>query len=270
MDITNKIICGDSMTVLKEIPDESFHCVVTSPPYDGLRTYSGYLDFDFEKFKVIAGELYRVMVQGGIVCWNVGDATIDGSETLTSFRQALWFKDVGFKMHDTMIYEKNGFAKPSSNRYHQLFEYIFVLCKGKLRTFNPIKDKKNSGSIVGSTNSMRQKDGTMKAVKKNRFAGEFGMRGNIWRGNTSSQEAVCTPNAHPATMPKWLARDLIISWSNAGDLILDPFSGSGTTACIAKELGRNYCGIELNPEYVAMSEARLLSSQYQEKMELEK
>ena len=152
--------CLDTM---RKMPDEYVDCTVTSPPYDNLRTYNGY-SFDFES---VAKELYRVTKQGGIVVWVVADGTEKGSETGTSFRQALFFKDIGFNIHDTMIYEKSGFANPSTGRYHQVFEYMFVLSKGKPKTFNPIKDRENKyKGIQGGEHS---------------FRADFGMRFNVWR-----------------------------------------------------------------------------------------
>ena len=135
----NKIICGNCVEIMKEWENNIIDLTITSPPYDNLRDYKGYV-FDFEN---IAKQLYRVTKSGGVVVWIVGDATIKGSETGTSFRQALYFKEIGFNLHDTMIYSKAGFQYPATNRYHQTFEYMFIFSKGKPKTFNPIKDRKN-------------------------------------------------------------------------------------------------------------------------------
>lgn len=251
-----EILQGDCRDVLKTLPDESVQCVVTSPPYDGLRTYNGSPEFTFEIFKEVARELFRVLCGGGVLCWNVGDQVVDGSETLSSFKQALFFKEeVGFRVHDTMIYHKTNFGQPERVRYHQMFEYVFVLSKGAPRVFNPIKDKKNAYSGTGTfgVNTMRESDGEMTLRKRN-IIQEFGMRGNVWTGNTRGQENVCNSNSHPAMMPKWLARDLITSWSNYGDTVLDPFGGSGTTGKMALEIGRKAIVIEINPEYVPLIE----------------
>lgn len=246
-----QILTGDSREVLRTLPAESVQMCVTSPPYDNLRTYGGALEWDFEG---TALELYRVLMPGGVLCWNVGDSVVDGSETLTSAKQKIFFReDVGFRVHDTMIYEKSNFGQPSRNRYHQLFEYVFVLSKDQPRTFNPIKDKRNAWAGTGTfgKNSIRESDGTMGERRRN-IISEFGMRGNVWRGNTRGQEDVCAGSLHPALMPKWLARDLILSWSNAGDTILDPFGGSGTTAVAAIETGRKAILIDINPDYSAL------------------
>ena len=253
MTDTLTILEGDCVEQLRTLPDESVQCVVTSPPYDNARTYGqAKLAWDFEG---AARELFRVIAPGGIVCWNVGDMVIDGSETLTSFRQAIYFKDkCGFKVHDTMIYEKSNGSKPNPSRYNQCFEYVFVLCKGKPRTVNLIADKPNvtAGLAVFGKHTMRERDGSL-SVRKNRIiAKEYGVRTNVWKGNTRAQEQVCEELPHPAMMPKWLARDLIISFSNPGDLILDPFGGSGTTAVAALEAGRRALTWDVNPEYVEL------------------
>lgn len=236
------------------MPAQSVQLVVTSPPYDNLRTYHGHCQWNFE---ATALELYRVLADGGVCCWNVGDAIVDGSETLTSFRQALFFKDkVGFRMHDTMIWQKVHIAAPNSRQYHQMFEYIFVLSKGPAKTLNFIEDRKNkyAGLKPFSYNSKRQVDGEMKRTGKHKERGaikEMGRRTNVWTGNSRAQESPCKKLEHPAMMPKWLARDLILSWSNPGDTVLDPMCGSGTTLFEAEKAGRNSIGIDSNQSYVA-------------------
>lgn len=246
------VLCGDSAQVLIGFDGESVQLCVTSPPYDNLRNYGGH-PWHFER---TATELFRVLCEGGVLCWNVGDATISGGETLTSFRQALYFVDqVGFRMHDTMIYEKSNFGQPSHNRYHQVFEHVFVLSKGRPRVFNPIKDKRNAYAGTGTfgRNTLRESNGQMGERARN-IISEFGMRGNVWRGNTRGQEDVCQSLDHPAMMPKWLARDLILSWSDNGDTVLDPFAGSGTTGKAAIENARNAILIEVNEDYIPVIE----------------
>lgn len=248
------IIIGNNVDVLADVSNNTIQCVVTSPPYDNLRTYGGH-SWDFE---ALANELFRVLCDGGIVCWNVGDSVVEGSETLTSFKQALYFKSIGFRVHDTMIYEKVNFSNPERVRYHQMFEYVFILSKDNPRCFNPIKDKKNIYAGAGplGKNTSRQSNGDMTERPKNTIS-EFGMRGNVWKGNTSGQEDMCGSEfKHPAMMPFWLARDLIQSWSNPGDTILDPFLGSGTTGKAANLLGRKWIGIEINSEYEGIAKEK--------------
>lgn len=270
-EILNTIILGDSSKVLKEFPDNFIDTTVTSCPYDDLRSYKGKVtketnfngySFPFEE---IAKELYRITKPGGVIVWVVGDAiNNNGSETGTSFRQALYFKSIGFNIHDTMIYEKVGIAFPSNNRYYQAFEYMFVLSKGKPKTFNPIKDRENrwageQGSW-GKRSNRNNKDELIARDKNEKITPKFGTRYNIWRINNQrgwSTEDVEAHKIHPAIFPEELVRDHIISWSNEGDIVLDCFSGSATTAKMAKKLKRNYIGIEINQEYYDYSIKRL-------------
>jgi site-specific DNA-methyltransferase (adenine-specific) len=245
----NKVIQGDCLEVMKTLPDKSIDMVLTSPPYDNLRTYKGYT-FDFEG---IAKELFRITKDGGVVVWVVGDATIKGSETGTSFKQALYFKEIGFNLHDTMIYQKTNPIPLTHNRYEQGFEYMFVFSKGKPKTFNPIlidvktpnKKYKWKNKEVGS--SKRERDeitfSKSKKIKLNIF--EYALIGNRDAGK------------HPAPFPEKLAEDHILSWSNEGDTILDPMAGSGTTLKMAKKNNRNYIGIEISEEYIEIINKRL-------------
>lgn len=249
----NKIYTGDNRELIKKLDNDSIHLNICSPNYDDLRDYQNGYILDYQ---LLAKELYRVLVPGGVCVWVVNDATVKGSETGSSFRQALAFLDNNFFLHDTMIYLKPNFSNPSKNRYHQIFEFMFVFSKGKPRVFNPICDKKNKYGVCWGKNSVRQVDGTMIQRKKN-IPREFGMRGNVWLMNTAGQENPCQPNSHPAQFPEALARDHIISWSNRGDTVLDIFSGSGTVGLLAKRLGRNYIGFEISPEYCKIAEGRI-------------
>ena len=249
------IYTGDALSVLKTFEDNSIHCAVTSPAYDKNRTYNQKsLVWDFEG---IAKELYRTLCPGGVLCWNVNDMVVDGSETLTHARQGIYFVDeVGFKLHDTMIYKKSNFSHPEKIRYHQVFEYILILSKGTPRVFNPIKDRKNlTAGCIGNlgVNTYTEKDGS-KSVRRKQVTAEYGMRHNVWEGNTRGQEEMCVELHHPAMMPKWLARDLIISWSDVGDIVLDPFGGSGTTGLEAIKLGRQCILIDIDSGYCKMAE----------------
>ena len=238
--------CLDTMAMM---PDGFIDLTVTSPPYDNLRTYNGY-SFDFE---AVAKELYRVTKQGGVVVWVVGDATIKGSETGTSFRQALYFKEIGFNLHDTMIYLKPNFSAVGAlkTRYAPVFEYMFVFSKGKIRTFHPIKDRPCKTAGMAKSGTIRQKDGTTKRKSNEGWIQpEFGQRYNVWEISPQS-------NGHPAPFPEQLANDHIISWSNEGDLVYDPFMGSGTTAKMAIVNKRNWIGSEISEEYCKIIERRI-------------
>ena len=245
-----KLINGDCLEVMKTMPTNSVDLTVTSPPYDNLRDYNGYT-FDFEG---IAKELFRITKEGGVVVWVVGDATIKGSETGTSFKQALYFKEIGFNLHDTMIWNKGCFSAVGAlvNRYAPVYEYMFILSKGYLKTFNPIKDRKtiHGGKKVNGT--VRNKDGTMKSFSKEVTINEYGQRFNIWEQSPQRQRG-----GHPAPFPEKLAEDHILSWSNEGDTVLDPMCGSGTTLKMAKKNSRNFIGIDCSEEYCKIAQARI-------------
>ena len=261
----NKIYCMDCEVGMKLLPNECVDLTVTSPPYDNLRTYNGYIEqWSFEKFQAIAKELYRVTKQGGVVVWIVADATINGSETGTSFRQALYFKEVGFNLHDTMIWSKPSFTAVGAlkTRYAQTFEYMFVFSKGKIKTFNALKDRKTTSRSKDKHGVIRQKDGSFRPMSnRGKQYGEFGIRYNVWDMPPVMSNIERT--GHPAQFPEQLAKDHILSWSNEGDVVLDPFMGSGTTGVVAKKLGRNWIGIEINPEYVSMAQKRIENTHYQ-------
>lgn len=249
---TADLRCGDCLQVLAELPDDSIDLTVTSPPYDNLRKYNGYT-FDFEG---IARQLYRVTKPGGVVVWVVADATVNGSETGTSFRQALYFRDVcGFRLHDTMIWNKGGFSAVGSlaTRYANVHEFMFVLTKGPPRVFNPIRDRPNKTAGRTLSGTLRKADGTFKPVSnKGREIPAMGQRFNVWE-----MPPVKVRQAHPAPFPESLASDHVESWSNSGDLVLDPFMGSGTTGKVAIATGRDFIGIEISPEYLEMARARI-------------
>lgn len=256
----NKIYREDCRDTLSRMPSGFLDMTLTSPPYDDLRKYDG-VAFNIEIFKDIAEQLYRVTKQGGVVVWIVADATIDGSETGTSFRQALFFKEVGFNLHDTMIFRGKGMPL-NHRRYEPEFEYMFVLSKGSPKTFNPIKimsayrgktkEFMNHQTPEEPKHAARKRHGIF-TVSKTR------VKGNVWEynlglyGNTSDRIAF----RHPAIFPERLAADHIASWSNEGDLIYDPFMGSGTTAKMAVLGARNWIGSEISPRYAELAKRRL-------------
>ena len=247
----NKIVCGDNVATMATFPAESIDLVVTSPPYDNLRTYGGHT-WDFEG---VAQQLWRVIKPGGVVVWVVNDATVNGSETGTSFRQALRFMEIGFRLHDTMIYAKDQCQFPDSVRYYSAFEYMFILAKGQPNAINLIADRVNKSAGRDVHGCERRPDGSQipRPCAGNIIKSQ-GVRWNWWL--IHHQHRGIETN-HPATFPEALARDHILSWSNEGDIALDPFSGSGTTAKMAKHNGRRYIGIEINPEYCEIAAKRL-------------
>lgn len=250
-----RIILGDCLEEMRKIPEESIDLTITSPPYDNLRTYNGY-SFDFES---IARELYRITKSGGVVVWVVGDSVVRGSETMTSFKQALFFTKIGFNLHDTMIYQKTGIPFPSKTRYLQCFEYMFVLSKGKPKTINLLEDRPNA--TAGQTRKSRKyrtKDGTFVKGSEKPIK-EYGVRFNIWKYQTGQYKSTKDLEAfkHPAIFPEALAKDHILSWSDEGDTVLDCFMGSGTTGKMALLNKRKFIGIEISKEYCEIAKERI-------------
>lgn len=244
------LIQGDCITEMQKMESSIIDLTVTSPPYDNLRTYAGTLDWNFDIFKQVANELYRVTKDGGVVVWVVGDATIKGSETGTSFRQALYFKEIGFNLHDTMIWQKPNPIPTQSTRYQQEFEYMFVFSKQKPKTFNPIKVKSKKAGVIVKKHRAKKDNHTYNNEGFYRVQGEK-IAGNIFSiSNTKG-------NGHPAIFPEALASDHIISWSNENDLVFDPFMGSGTTGKMAKLNKRRFIGIEKVPEYFEIAKERI-------------
>jgi site-specific DNA-methyltransferase (adenine-specific) len=254
----NKIYNESNLETMAKMPDNFIDLTVTSPPYDDLRDYKGY-SFPFEE---IAKELYRITKEGGIVVWIVGDATVDGSETGTSFKQALYFMECGFNLHDTMIYERVS-PFPMNNRYHPSFEYMFVFSKGVPKTFNRLMEKRKA-KTGGST--FRNKKGELNGATKNAKQrmkkaneGDETSRKNIWKyavgGVNSSKDSIAFE--HPAIFPEKLCSEHIYSWSNENDLVYDCFMGSGTTAKMAHIYKRRWIGSELSKEYTELANKRL-------------
>jgi site-specific DNA-methyltransferase (adenine-specific) len=230
------------------MPDCCIDLTITSPPYDNLRTYNGYT-FDFEG---IAKELYRVTKQGGVVVWVVGDATIKGSETGTSFKQALYFKNIGFNLHDTMIWNKLNPVPLTHNRYEQGFEYMFIFSKGKPKTVNHIRELSTCIQTRTRRKSNKENGSAFRSREEYTTTNPTKIKTNVW-GYTNANVKV----NHPAIFPEKLAEDHILSWSNEGDTILDPMAGSGTALKMAKQNNRNYIGIEISPEYINIINQRL-------------
>ena len=258
MDKQIDLRLGDCLEIMKGMQSESVDLTVTSPPYDNLRTYNGNIEqWTFEKFQEIAKELYRVTKKGGVVVWVVGDSTVKGSETGTSFRQALWFKENGFNLHDTMIYQKQNYVPLTHNRYEQEFEYMFVFSKGKPKTFNPIKIPcKYAGTETWGNVTFHKTNQSGLVDCGRKKVNDFKQHGNIFTyltGKVKSKSGI----SHPAPFPEQLAKDHIISWSNEGDTVLDCFMGSDTTGKMANLLNRNFIGIELDEQYFEIAKERI-------------
>jgi DNA modification methylase len=246
-----KVYNENCLDTMLNMPNDFIDCVITSPPYDNIRNYNGF-QFEFEK---IALELYRVLKEGGVIIWVVADATIEGSETGTSFKQALFFKEIGFRIHDTMIYYKNNPMPQTGNRYHQHFEYMFVFSKGSPKTFNPITEPTKYQGIANMKN--RGQDGSLNYEKIERTSEK--KVGNVFfysvGGGISTKDKIAFN--HPAIFPEKLVADQIITWSNEYDIVYDPFMGSGTTAKVAQLLNRRWVGSEISEEYVEIINERL-------------
>ena len=262
--MTNRLILGDCLEVMRDIPDGSVDLTVTSPPYDNLRTYNGNnAQWGEHVWKGVIEELHRVTADGGVVVWVVGDATVKGSETGTSFKQALWAMECGFNLYDSMIYEKAGTGAIGNNRaYLGIYEFMFVFSKKRPKTVNLIYDRPNKEwnktGKYATRPCRRSADGTP-SDRVRTPSKPFGRRFNIWRYSGAEVRWEKTRGGfdHPAMFPLSLAQDHIISWSNEGDTVLDPFMGSGTTAQVAIANNKQYLGCELNTEYKYLQDQRI-------------
>ena len=263
-----KLYNGDCLDVMDKLIADGVKVdlVVTSPPYDNLRTYNNTLNWNFDIFKNIANKLKEILADGGVIVWVVADATINGSETGTSFKQALYFKEIGLNIHDTMIYAKQNPTPNALNRYQQSFEYMFVFSKGKPKTVNILREKRHNlcndrrTERIKKTN--RGKDGKF-CEEKLYEVKEMVPLHNIWTYKVGLYNSTSYKPAfeHPAIFPEKLAKDHIISWSNENDTVLDPFMGSGTTGVACKHLNRNFIGIELDKNYFEIAKKRIEQEQ---------
>ncbi len=244
----NTVLQGDCLELMKDIPDGSVDMVITSPPYDNLRSYKGSLDWGEHIWKPVLEDLYRVVKDGGVVVWVVGDATIKGSETGTSFRQALYAKEIGFNLHDTMIWGKPHPIPRSHPRYEQAFEYMFIFSKSR-PVFNPIKTEAKLAGKRITRAIQKTNDGVL--TRNSNICSNLKVISNLW------MIAPETIGSHPAMFPLKLAQDHVKTWSNENDTVLDPFAGSGTTAIAALNTNRNYILMEKEPEYIEIIKQRL-------------
>lgn len=263
----NKIINSNCVEVMKNFDENSIDLTLTSPPYDNLRTYKGFT-FPFED---IAKELYRITKVGGIVVWVVNDATIEGSETGTSFKQALKFMEFGFNLHDTMIFQKtNPIPQIYRKRYNGIFEYMFVFSKGTVKTHNPIKiDCLHAGLELNGTTYKNFSKGEQKREKMAQPVKSQKIKGNIWEYVVGKKAEDQEAKGHPAPFPCALARDHINSWTNEGDIVFDPMNGSGTTCISALKLGRDYIGVDISEEYCEIARNRIQNYEQQPRLFME-
>lgn len=251
----NTITTGNCVELMKQMPDNSVDMCITSPPYDNLRTYKGYT-FPFDE---IATQLFRIIKEGGIVVWVVNDATINGSETGTSFKQALRFKEIGFNIHDTMIFMKtNPIPQIYRKRYTNVFEYMFVFSKGNVKTHNPLTVPcMHAGLELKGTTYKNFSTGTQTRGKMAKPVKEEKLKGNIWEYVVGKKAVDQEAKGHPAPFPYDLAKDHIISWTNVGDIVLDPMCGSGTSIVAANDLRRQFIGFDISEEYCELAKKRL-------------
>lgn len=251
---------GDCLDVMPTLHAASVDLTVTSPPYDNLRTYNDSLnDWTDVKWKAIIAELYRVTKPGGVVVWVVGDATVNGSETGVSFKQALHAMECGFRLHDTMIYEKKNPTPYHHNRYNPSFEFMFVWSKGKPRTFNALREPSKNAGVPSRLNQRGVSGAVTDGNGKGRPVSAEKLRNNVWRYGVGFGVSTRDKEAfeHPAIFPEALALDHILSWSKPGDVVFDPFSGSGTTGKMAVQNGRRFIGIERDEKYFAICQERI-------------
>ena len=259
-----QLLHGDCLELMDIMKDECIDLTITSPPYDNLRNYNNSSTWSRKVWESVIKELYRLTVDGGVVVWVVADATIKGSETGSSFKQALFAMEVGFNLHDTMIFSKtNPVPVGGNNRYYQAFEYMFVFSKvSGPRVFNPImRERKNKWGDSRTSRTKcfnRSKDGSFNQPKEVSLTGKV-KRNNLWEYVVSGGANAEFGNKHPAVFPKGMVADHIMSWSNEGDTVFDPFMGSGTTGVASLELKRNFVGIEIDEDYFEISRQRIQS-----------
>jgi DNA modification methylase len=251
----NQIIEGNCIELMRQFDNDVVDLTVTSPPYDDLRNYKGYV-FPFED---IARELLRITKPGGVVVWVVADATIEATETGTSFKQALFFKEIGFNLHDTMIFrKKNPIPQIYRKRYNNEFEYMFVFSKGVVKTHNPILvDCMHAGLELNGTTYKNYSKNEQVREKMAKPVKEKKIKGNIWEYVVGKKQEDQEAKGHPAPFPCELVRDHIKSWTNQGDVVFDPMCGSGTTPRVACEMGRNYIGLDISPDYCTLARERV-------------
>lgn len=257
--MSKRLLLGDCIEKMQYIKEHGIavDAVITSPPYDTTKNYNNTCTWNFDTFKAVAQTLVPILKDGGVIIWVVGDKTDKGSESCTSFKQALYFRELGLNLHDTMIYRKLNYVPLTHNRYEQEFEYMFCFSKGKPKTFNPIKIPcKYAGQETwGKSSFYKTDDDGLTQIEKKVINPEK-IKGNIFEYRTGSTTE-SSKYRHPAMFPLELAKDQISSWTNEGDIVLDPFMGAGTTGVACKQLNRKFIGIELVEKYFKMAEERI-------------
>ncbi|MFH1192783.1 MAG: transcriptional repressor LexA [Candidatus Jorgensenbacteria bacterium] len=252
----NKIICGDTVEVMKKFPDNSVDMIITSPPYDSIRDYKG---FSFNLHET-GKEIFRVLKGGGIAVMVIQDQTKNFGKSLTSFKTIIdWCDNVGFKLFETTIYRKYGAEGAWWNkRFRVDHEYMPIFLKGdRPHYFNKehlkIPSKHGGKTLTGGgtrlTNGVRI---NTRPIKINPMK----CRGTIWEYMTAG-DGSRLKHQHPATFPNQLPYDFINCFCPPGGIVLDPFVGSGTTTVAAKNLGRKYIGIDIAKEYCNIAERRM-------------
>lgn len=251
-----RLLTGDACEILPTIRESSVDLTVFSPPYDGLRDYKGKPSFDMA---VLGREILRVTKEGGVCCMVIQDATKNGAKSLTSFRTACLFADLGWRLFECCIYSRAGVPGAWwTKRFRVDHEYIFIFTRGDglPRRFDKTSlmvESKYAGITAGGTK--RTTKGDFVAIKKTVIS-PLKCRGTIWHYAASNTERNKTKSEHPATYPDSLARDIISCFSKEGDLVLDPMMGSGTTGIASVNMGRRFLGIEISVQYMEIAKRR--------------
>jgi len=250
-EFINKLILGSAEN-MKELPNNSIHLMITSPPYNVSKEYDkdlslkDYLMLLQNSFK----ETYRVLVNGGRVCINVANLGRKPYIPLSDYISKIML-DIGFNMRGEIIWNKAASASPSTAWgswqsaanpiLRDVHEYILVFSKGDYK-----REKGNKENTIS-------KEQFMEWTK------------SIWTMNAESARRI----GHPAPFPEELPYRLIQLYSFKHDIILDPFMGSGTTAISALKSDRNYVGYEISKEYIKLAEKRIEPFKKQTKLAFE-
>ena len=279
-DYNDKILCGDSWAISRSLPSSVAQTIITSPPYFGHRLYSQsietqHLEFGGEeepkeyitKLVTLFNELRRVLQDDGTLWLNLGDTYRSGQLLGIPWRTAIALQDAGWMLRSEIIWNKPN-AMPSSvkNRPTLAHEHIFLFSKQPQYFYNadairePHVTFSDKSKMRGGRNHFGKRDGTPEAGKNGgnpnlhtaRWDQAFHPLGRnkrtVWDISLGKFR-----EAHFAVFPPELVETCLLAGSEVGDLVFDPFMGSGTVALAAKQNGRNFLGSELVPEYVKMA-----------------